>query len=59
MVVLIPNGGKDYHGIGIVEVMWKVVAAILNRRIAAPSSSVTSSMDFGWVVARVPLPQGC
>ena len=24
-VVLIPKGGKDYRGIGLVEVMWKVV----------------------------------
>ena len=35
VVVLIPKGGKDYCGIGLVEVMWKVVAAILNLRITA------------------------
>ena len=29
-VVLIPKGKKDYRGIGLVEVMWKVLAAILN-----------------------------
>ena len=29
-VVLIPKGKKDYRGIGLVEVMWKVVAAIIN-----------------------------
>ena len=34
-VVLIPKGKKDYWGIGLVEVMWKVVAAILNRRLTA------------------------
>ena len=34
-VVLIPKGKKDYRGIGLVEVMWKVVAAILNRRFTA------------------------
>ena len=34
-VVLIPKGKKDYRGIGLVEVMWKVVAAILNRRLTA------------------------
>ena len=34
-VVMIPKGGKDYHGIGLVEVMWKVVAEILNRRLTA------------------------
>ena len=31
-VFLIPKGKKDYRGIDLVEVMWKVVAAILNRR---------------------------
>ena len=30
-VVPIPKGEKDYRGIVLVEVMWKVVAAILNR----------------------------
>ena len=34
-VVLIPKGKKDYWGIGLVEVMWKVVEAILNRRFTA------------------------
>ena len=34
-VVLIPKGNKDYWGIGLVEVMWKVVAEILNRRLTA------------------------
>ena len=31
-VVLIPKGKGDYRGIGLMEVMWKVVAVILNRR---------------------------
>ena len=35
VVVLIPKGKKDYRGVGIVEVMWKVVAAILNHRFTA------------------------
>ena len=34
-VVLRPKGEKDYHGIGLVEAMWKVVAVILNRRLTA------------------------
>ena len=34
-VVLIPKGKKDYCGIGIMEVMWKVVAAILSLRLTA------------------------
>ena len=32
-VVLIQKGKGDYRGIGLMEVMWKVVAAILNRRL--------------------------
>ena len=35
MVVLIPKGERYYRGIGLVEAMWKVVAAILNFRITA------------------------
>ena len=30
VVVLIPKGKTYYRGIGLVEVIWKVVAAILN-----------------------------
>ena len=37
-VVLIPKGKKDYRGIVLIEVMWKVVAVILNRRF---TSSIT------------------
>ena len=29
------RGGKDYHGIGLMEVMWKVVVDILNFRLTA------------------------
>ena len=32
-VVLILKGKEEYRGIGLVEVMWKVVAVILNRRL--------------------------
>ena len=31
MVVLIPKGCEEYLGIGIVEVLWKVVTVFLNR----------------------------
>ena len=34
-VVLIPKEKGNYHGIGLVEVVWKVVAAILNLHITA------------------------
>ena len=32
-VVLLPKGKREYRGIGLVEVTWKVVAAILHRRL--------------------------
>ena len=44
-VVLIPKGKGDYRDIGLVEVMWKVVAVILNRRL-------TSSIAFHDVLHR-------
>ena len=34
-MVLITKGKKYYWDIGLVEVMWKVVAEILNRRLTA------------------------
>ena len=32
-VVIIPKGKKEYRGIGLVEVTWKVVAAILHCQL--------------------------
>ena len=32
-MVLIPKGKKAYRGIGLVEVTWKAVAAILHPRL--------------------------
>ena len=34
-LVMIPKGKTDYRGIGLVEVMWKIVAAIFNRWLMA------------------------
>ena len=34
-MVLIQKGGVDYHIIGLVDVIWKAVAVILNRRFTA------------------------
>ena len=34
-VVLIPKRTTDYRGIGLVEVIWKLVASILNLQIMA------------------------
>ena len=36
-----PKGKEDYTGIGLVEVVWKVVTAILNHRL---TSSITYSI---------------
>ena len=35
-MVLIPKGKRDYRGIGLVEVMRKLVAAILNFELTPP-----------------------
>ena len=32
-VVLLPKGKREYRGVGLVEVTWKVVAVILHRRL--------------------------
>ena len=37
-VVLIPKGKNEYRGIELVEVTWKVVAAILHRRLTTAIS---------------------
>ena len=37
-VFLIPKGGGDYHGIGLVELVWKAIAVILNHHF---TSSIT------------------
>ena len=42
-VALIPKGRKEYRGIGLVQVMWKVVAEILHRWL------VTAIMVLGRV----------
>jgi hypothetical protein len=33
IVVLISKGGGDYHGIGLLEPIWKVIKRIINRRM--------------------------
>ena len=34
-VVLIPKGKREFRGIGLVEVTWKIVVVILHRRLTA------------------------
>ena len=35
IIVLIPKGGGDYRGIGLLEPMWKILEAIMDRRLNA------------------------
>ena len=35
IVVLIPKGGGDYRGIGLLEPIWKVLKRIMDRRLDA------------------------
>ena len=37
-VVLIPKGGGGFRGIGLLELLWKVIESIMNRRIMASVS---------------------
>ena len=53
-VVLIPKGGKGYCDIVPVEVMWKLVVSILNRRLKASVAYHDSLQRFGRFVAQVP-----
>ena len=50
-VVLIPKGEKDYRGIGLVEVMWKIGAVILNCRFT--SSIIYHDALHGFWASRV------
>ena len=36
VLVLIPKRGVEYRSIGLVEVMWKAVAVIINHHFTAP-----------------------
>eukprot|EP00978_Attheya_sp_CCMP212_P010592 scaffold25751_cov57-Attheya_sp.AAC.5 len=33
VMILLPKGGGDYRGIGLVEVVWKLIARIINARL--------------------------
>ena len=37
-MVLIPKGGGEYFGIGLVEVVWKAVAVIINHFLPASNT---------------------
>ena len=52
-MVLIPEEKTDYRGIGIIEVMYKVVAVILNCQLRAYITFDGLLHEFGLVVSRV------
>jgi hypothetical protein len=33
IVILIPKGGRDYHGIELLELIWKVIKRMINHRL--------------------------
>eukprot|EP00957_Ditylum_brightwellii_P043741 3316426-Ditylum_brightwellii.AAC.1 len=33
IIVPIPKGGNDYHGIGLLEPFWKVIEKVMDRRL--------------------------
>jgi hypothetical protein len=35
IIVLIPKGGGDYQGIGLLEPMWKVCKRVMDKRLNA------------------------
>ena len=35
VTVLIPKGGGDYHGIGLLEPIWKVIERVIDKRLEA------------------------
>ena len=45
-VVLSPKGGGEYHGIGLVEVVWKTLVVILNCRFTASTTYHDSLHGF-------------
>ena len=55
-VVMIPKWVGDYHSIGLVEVVWKVVMEIINRRFTTSIAFHHVLHVFWRVVAQVPPP---
>ena len=46
VLVLIPKGGGEYHGIGLMEMVWKAVEVILNRPFTASIAYHDSFHEF-------------
>ena len=50
MVILLPKGNGESRGIGIYEVLWKVLSGVLKRRIGAVTNfqDVLHGLWAGW-----------
>jgi hypothetical protein len=35
IIILILKGGRDYHGIGLLEPIWKVIERVIDHRLDA------------------------
>ena len=46
-VVLNPKGMGDFWGIGLVEVLWKAIVSLINRRLTT-STSFHSTLHGFW-----------
>ena len=44
-MVMIPKGKGEYRGIGLVEVVWKILTLILHRRLAAIKGSAAGRAE--------------
>ena len=43
IIVLLPKGGGDYRGIGLLEPLWKVVEIIMDKRLQVIEFHVLNS----------------
>jgi len=47
-LVLLPRGGRDYCGIGLLEPFWKVIEIIIDGRLEV----------YGWQLSKIICPNG-
>ena len=46
-VISLPKGNSDYRGFGLLEINWKVIKSIINRRIASKVTFHDALHGFG------------
>ena len=46
IIVLLPKGGGDYRGIGLLDPIWKVAEKVMVARCQSSSSTTASMADF-------------